>query len=211
MRRGSVLDARTSAARDRDRTGAATLAIRTLALRLCNRATRSARPIRLLSAPCLGPPASTLTVARAREQASTTPTTSLPSWNATSRRLVAGETAGSSPDRPRDRCYCFGTPGTRSRSRRWALPATSRRPDPRESSRPGHGRPGARYSAMQERAESGWDYSSSSEPATSREFPDFRPLPRPISRRGSSLLNDCDHGCRLRDIDRMTGRNLLNC
>jgi len=79
------------------RTGAATLAIRTSALRLCNRATRSARPIRLLSAPCLGPPASTLTVARAREQASTTPTTSLPSWNATSRRLVAGETAGSSP------------------------------------------------------------------------------------------------------------------
>ncbi len=51
----------------------------------------------LVSAPCLGPPASTLTVARAREQASTTPTTSLPSWNATSRRLVAGETAGLSP------------------------------------------------------------------------------------------------------------------
>jgi hypothetical protein len=79
------------AARNRDcyRTGAATLAIRKSALRLCNRATRSARPIRLLSAPCLGPPASTLTVARGREQASTTPTTSLPSWNATSRRLAA--------------------------------------------------------------------------------------------------------------------------
>jgi hypothetical protein len=73
------------------------LAIRTSALKLCNRVTGSARPIRLLSAPCLGPPASTRTVARAREQASTTPTTSLPSWNATSRRLVAGETAGSSP------------------------------------------------------------------------------------------------------------------
>ena len=37
------------------------------------------------------------TVARARGQASTTPTTSLPSSNATSRHLVAGETAGSSP------------------------------------------------------------------------------------------------------------------
>ena len=34
---------------------------------------------------------------------------------------------------------------------------------------------------------------------------------RPISRRGSSLLNDCGHGCGLRDIDRMAGRNLLNC
>jgi hypothetical protein len=44
----------------------ATLAITTSALRLCNRATRSARPIRLLGAPCLGPPASTLTVDRAR-------------------------------------------------------------------------------------------------------------------------------------------------
>ena len=41
------------------------LAIRTSALRLCNRATCSARPTRLLNAPCLGPPASTLTVARA--------------------------------------------------------------------------------------------------------------------------------------------------
>jgi CubicO group peptidase (beta-lactamase class C family) len=39
------------------------LAIRTSGLRLCNRATRLARPIRLLSAPCLGPPASTVTVA----------------------------------------------------------------------------------------------------------------------------------------------------
>ena len=77
------------------------LAIRTSALRLCNRATRSARPISLLSAPRLGPPASTLTVARAQEEASTTPTTSLRSWNATSRRLVAGETAGLSPTQPR--------------------------------------------------------------------------------------------------------------
>ena len=75
------------------------MAIRTSALRLRNRATRSARPIRLLSAPCLGPPASTLTVARAREQTPPTPTTSLPSWNPTSRRLVAGETAGLSPRR----------------------------------------------------------------------------------------------------------------
>jgi len=89
------------------------LAIRTSALRLCNRATRSARPIRLLSAPCLGPPASTLTVARAREQASTTPITSLPSWNATSRRLVAGETAGSSPQRPPPHRYCSGPRGIR--------------------------------------------------------------------------------------------------
>jgi hypothetical protein len=28
---------------------------------------------------------------------------------------------------------------------------------------------------------------------------------------GSSLLNDCGHGCGLRDIDRMAGRDLLNC
>jgi fermentation-respiration switch protein FrsA (DUF1100 family) len=35
--------------------------------------------------------------------------------------------------------------------------------------------------------------------------------PRPASRRGSSLLNDCGHGCGLRDIDRMAGRNLLHC
>ena len=33
---------------------------------------------------------------------------------------------------------------------------------------------------------------------------------RPISRRGSSLLDDCGHGCGLRDIDRMAGRNFLN-
>jgi hypothetical protein len=46
------------------RTGAATLAIRTSAVRLCNRATRTARTIRWLSAPCLDPPASTLTLAR---------------------------------------------------------------------------------------------------------------------------------------------------
>jgi hypothetical protein len=32
-----------------------------------------------------------------------------------------------------------------------------------------------------------------------------------ISRRGSSLLNDCGDGCGLRDIDRMAGRNLLDC
>jgi hypothetical protein len=50
----------------------------------CATERRSARPIRLLSALCLGPPASTQTVARAREQASTTPITSLPNWNATS-------------------------------------------------------------------------------------------------------------------------------
>jgi hypothetical protein len=83
------------------------LAIRTSALRLRNGATRSARPIRLLSAPCLGPPASTLTIARAREQAAATPTTSLPSRNATSRRLVAGETAGSSPKRQPARGFCI--------------------------------------------------------------------------------------------------------
>ena len=94
------------------------LAIRTSALRLCNRATRSARPISLLSAPCLGPPASTLTVARAREQASTTPTTSLPSWNATSRHLVAGETAGSSPLRPRRQDCCSRITRSRRRSER---------------------------------------------------------------------------------------------
>jgi hypothetical protein len=35
--------------------------------------------------------------------------------------------------------------------------------------------------------------------------------PRPSSRRGSGLLNDCGHGSGLRDIDRMAGRNLLNC
>ena len=52
-------------------------------------------------------PASTLTVARAREQATTTPITPLPSWNATSRRLVAGETAGSSPTGLRPLDYCF--------------------------------------------------------------------------------------------------------
>jgi NAD(P)-dependent dehydrogenase (short-subunit alcohol dehydrogenase family) len=57
------------------------------------------------------------------------------------------------------------------------------------------------------------------EPATSREVPDFRRRgtgsaqllsPRLISRRGSSLLNDCGHGCGLRDKDRMAGRNLVN-
>jgi hypothetical protein len=35
----------------------------------------------LVSAPCVGPPASTLTAARAREQASTRSTPSLSSWN----------------------------------------------------------------------------------------------------------------------------------
>jgi hypothetical protein len=106
------------------------LAIRTSALRLCNRATRSARPIRLLSAPCLGPPASTLTVARAREQASTRPTTSLPSWNATSRRLVAGETAGSSPTQPRNRDCRLPSKGvtpTKPTSQRGSTTATDSR------------------------------------------------------------------------------------
>ena len=42
---------------------------------------------------------------------------------------AGSETSARSPDRPRDRCYCFGTPGTQSGSRRWALPATSRRPE----------------------------------------------------------------------------------
>jgi hypothetical protein len=87
---------RDRAAHDCFRTGAATLAIRTSALRLCNRATRSGRPIRLLSAPCPGRPASTLTVARAREQASTTPTTSLPSWNDSAH--VAGSARSHGPD-----------------------------------------------------------------------------------------------------------------
>ena len=42
-------------------------------------------------------------------------------------------TSAMSPDRPRDRCYCFSTPGTQSGSRRWALPATSRWPELRET------------------------------------------------------------------------------
>ena len=33
------------------------------------------------------------------------------------------------PDRPRDRCSCFGTPGTRSGSRRWSAAGSMRQPD----------------------------------------------------------------------------------
>ena len=33
---------------------------------------------------------------------------------------------------------------------------------------------------------------------------------RPISSRGGSLLNECGHGFRLRDIDRVAGGSLLN-
>ena len=62
------------------------------------------------SAPRLGPPASTLTVARAREQAPTTPTTSLPSWNG--RRTLGPPLAETSLPRfaratsRRARCLC---------------------------------------------------------------------------------------------------------
>jgi len=60
----------------------------------CDRATRSARPDRFLGASSAGRPASSLTTARPQEQASTMPTTSLPSWNeastppGTGRRLL---------------------------------------------------------------------------------------------------------------------------